>query len=136
MPTPQMRIVLVDTDQSRRMSIEKNLSHLGYHRVLPLSSLKEFFVLLDNAIEAFDLVVIHEEIAQATGFNLDQVLRDCAFIKHSLIYKGAELQMGQSLFSTRHFVASGVPDRPVLAQVVGRIERQVASEFSRIVADA
>jgi hypothetical protein len=53
MASPQLRIVLVDADQSRRMSIEKNLSRLGYHQVLPVCSLMELFVVLDNAIEAF-----------------------------------------------------------------------------------
>jgi hypothetical protein len=124
MATPQLRIVLVDADHSRRMSIEKNLSCLGYHRVLPVCSLNELFVILDNAIDTFDLVVANEEIASISGIKLDHVLHHYTCVKYSLIYKGVELQVPHSLFSSSQFTASGIPDRPVLELVMSRIEMQ------------
>lgn len=130
MTSPQLRIVLVDSDHFQRMSIEKNLSCLGYHRVAPVSSLSELMTLMDNAVGVFDLLVINEHLAHVEGVRLDQLLCEYSCVQHSLVYKGAELQSVpdvHTLYSDCHFTASGVPDRPVLAQVMSRIEMHVAS---------
>lgn len=125
MASPKLRIMLVDTDHSRRMMVEKNLSHMGYHRVLPVASLTELMALLENAVAVYDLVVVNEDIALTAGFSIDQCLRDSACVKHSLIYKNPELQRGRSLVSACHFIASGVPDRPILTQVMRHVEERI-----------
>ena len=132
MINPRLRIVLVDTDHSRRLSIEKNLGQLGYYRVVPISSLHELTALMDNAIDVFDLLVINEDVVRVAGIGLEKILHDYSCIRHSLTYKSAELHVlpgTQSLFPLCRFFASGVPDQPVLAQVMSRLEAPAASEF-------
>lgn len=125
MSNPRLRIVLVDADPARRMSIEKDLGYLGYHRVVPLSSLQALIVLLDNAIDVFGLLVVHEETVQAAGAVFNQLLAEYACTRHSLIYKGATLEVypaGNSQLPRHGFVASGIPDRSILAQVMKQID--------------
>lgn len=131
MINPRLRIVLVDTDHSRRLSIEKNLGQLGYYRVIPVSSLHELMALMDNAIGVFDLLVINEDVVCVAGIRLENILRDYSCIRHSLIYKSVELHVfpgTYGMFPSSRFFASGVPDQPVLAQVMNRIEVPAVSD--------
>lgn len=116
------------------MSIEKDLGYLGYHRVVPVSSLQALIVLLDNAIDTFGLLVINEETVQAAGAGFNQLLADYACIRHSLMYKGATLQVSpgtHTLFPRYGFIASGVPDRSILAQVMKQIDGQARHGVAR-----
>lgn len=134
MSNPRLRIVLVDTDSTRRMSIEKDLGHLGYHRVVPLPSLQALIVLLDNAIDMFDLLVVNEETVRAAGPGFKPLLAEYACIRHSLIYKGATLQVfpgTNTLFAQHGFIASGVPDRSILAQVMKQVDGPVGRDVVR-----
>lgn len=131
MINPRLRIVLVDTDHSRRLSIEKNLGQLGCYRVIPVSSLHELMALMDNAIGVFDLLVINEDVVCVAGIRLENILRDYSCIRHSLIYKSVELHVfpgTYGMFPSSRFFASGVPDQPVLAQVMSRLEESAGSE--------
>ena len=131
MINPRLRIVLVDTDHSRRLSIEKNRGQLGCYRVIPVSSLHELMALMDNAIGVFDLLVINEDVVCVAGIRLENILRDYSCIRHSLIYKSVELHVfpgTYGMFPSSRFFASGVPDQPVLAQVMSRLEESAGSE--------
>lgn len=132
MINPRLRIVLVDTDHSRRLSIEKNLGHLGCYRVIPVSSLHDLMALVDNAIDVFDLLVINEDVVHVAGIRLEKILSDYSCVRHSLIYKSAKLHVfpsTQTMFSSSVFFASGVPDQAVLAQVMNRLEVPERSGF-------
>lgn len=132
MINPRLRIVLVDTDHSRRLSIEKNLGHLGYYRVVPVSSLHELMALMDNAVDVFDLLVINEDVLSVAGIRLEKFLHEYSCLRHSLIYKSTELHVfpgTQAMFPSSRFFASGVPDQPVLAQVMNRLEVPSGSDF-------
>jgi hypothetical protein len=67
MVNPKLRILLVDEEHSRLVSIEENLSGLGYSRVAPLTSLRELLVILDNALSPFDLLIIHQAVLDNAG---------------------------------------------------------------------
>lgn len=126
MKNPRLRIVLVDSDFDRRLSVEKNLSYLGYHRVVPLNSLRDLFVLLDNAVDVFDLLVVSGDVVLRAGIRLDQILHDYSCIKHSLVYQSTVLDgfpIATTSSSRCAFAASGVPDRRIMEQVMSVVDR-------------
>lgn len=134
MSNPRLRIALVDSDATRRMSIEKDLGHLGYHRVVPVDSLKVLITLLDNARDVFDLLVINEETVRAAGAQFKQMLEEYACVRHSLIYQGVTLQAFPDNPVTAQrcgFIASGVPDRSILARVMNRVDVQIKQRSGR-----
>lgn len=125
MSNPRLRIVLVDTDPGRRMSIEKDLGSLGYHRIVPVSSLPELIALLDNALDVFDLLVINAETVGDAGTGFNQLMDEYSCVRHSLIYQGSVLQMlpfTNIRFKRYGFLASGVPDRSNLKHVMSRVD--------------
>ena len=86
---------------------------------------------MDNAIGVFDLLVINEDVVCVAGIRLENILRDYSCIRHSLIYKSVELHVfpgTYGMFPSSRFFASGVPDQPVLAQVMSRLEESAGSE--------
>lgn len=125
MSNPRLRIVLVDNENTRRMDIEKTMSSIGYHRILPVSSALELIKLLENSAVTFDLLIINKEIMQSSGTRLDLILQNYSCVKHVLFYKSAELRaiIDASTFNPEcHFIAKGTPDRLVLAQVMNYID--------------
>lgn len=135
MSNPRLRIVLVEADHSRRMSIEKVLSHLGYHRIVPVSSQQELIVLLENAVDVFDLLIINEQIMRTVGERGKNLLSEYPCLKHSLIYHGAQLQVAHGIGTGSvnpqcDFIASGVPDRPVLERVMAHVSAKAANGVS------
>lgn len=88
MPTPSLRILVVDDQPAQRLSIEKMLNWQGYHRIAPVTCFAELLVLIEHAIEPFDLLVINSSLAMQTTFNLDNFFRFCPAIRHTLIYDG------------------------------------------------
>lgn len=126
MANPWLRILLVDEDHSTRMNIEKNLASLGYHRVAPLSSLRELLTIIDSALCTFDLLIINEAILKRAGPILDQGIRGYPDIRHSLIYQRASLHFSPFVdysTSAMNFTLSGPPDRDAISQIMAFIDK-------------
>ncbi|MHC8308718.1 hypothetical protein ACYZUC_03780 [Pseudomonas sp. GT1P32] len=86
MTTPSLRILVVDAQHSRRLSIEKMFNVYGYYRIAPLESLKEFFMIIENAIEPFDLVVLNSAMYCDESLNIENFCRRSPSIRNVLIY--------------------------------------------------
>lgn len=126
MGNPKLRILLVDEEYSRLVSIEKNLSGLGYSRVAPLTSLRELLVILDNALYPFDLLIIHQAVLDRAGEVLAQSVRSSPAIKHLLVYQGSTLQVFSTVESSPSSMRLALPcppDRESIRQVMGFIDR-------------
>lgn len=126
MVNPKLRILLVDEEHSRLLSIEKNLSVLGYSRVAPLTSLRELLVILDNALYPFDLLIIHQAVLDSAGEVLEHSVRSSPAIKHLLVYQGSTLQVLSSAElspSPMRLSLPCPPDRESIRQVMGFIDR-------------
>ncbi|MBK5408861.1 histidine kinase [Pseudomonas sp. TH34] len=125
MANPKLRILLVDEEHSRLLSIEKNLSGLGYSRVAPLTSLRDLLAILDNALSTFDLLIIHQAVLDNAGEVLEHSVRSSSAIKHLLVYQGNTLQVLSSVeFSPSPMRLSlpCPPDRESIRQVMGFID--------------
>lgn len=126
MGNPKLRILLVDEEYSRLVSIEKNLSGLGYSRVAPLISLRELLVILENALSAFDLLIIHQAVLDNAGEMIEHSVRSSPAIKHLLVYQGNALQVLSSIQSSPLPMRLSLPcppDRESIRQVMGFIDR-------------
>lgn len=124
MVNPKLRVLLVDEEQSRLVSIEKNLSGLGYSRVAPLTSFRDLLVILDNALCPFDLLIIHQVVLENAGEVLEQLVRSSPVIKHLLVYQGNTLQVLSTVeSSSMRFALPGPPDRESIKQVMGFIDK-------------
>lgn len=125
MANPRLRIVLVDTELSARINLEKNLSRLGYHRVAPLSSLHELLIVIDNAACAFDLLVISDAVLNSAGAATAQAVRSAAAIRHMLVYQGAELQLATWVDPSKptlNFALSCPPDQTSIQRVMSVVD--------------
>lgn len=91
MPTPSLRILIVDDQLAQRLSIEKMLNQQGYHRIAPVETFAELLAMVEGAIEPFDLLVINSALGADATFNLDDFFRNCPAIRHTLVYDGQAL---------------------------------------------
>lgn len=91
MPTPFLRILIVDDQHAQRLSIEKMLNQQGYYRIAPVDTFTELLVMVENAIEPFDLLVINSALGSDLTFDLDCFFLNCPVIRHTLVYDGRSL---------------------------------------------
>lgn len=68
MPTPSLRILVVDDQHARRLSIEKTLNQQGYFRIAPVACFNELLAMVQSAVELFDLMVINSNMAAGNLF--------------------------------------------------------------------
>jgi len=87
MPTPSLRILIVDDQHTQRLSIEKMLNQHGYHRIAPAACFDELLILIQCAVEPFDLLVINSSLVSDTTLSLDGISRYCPAIRHTLVYE-------------------------------------------------
>lgn len=71
MPTPSLRILIVDDQPTQCLSIERMLNQQGYYRIAPLTSFDQLMALVDCVTEPFDLLVINSAMAACATFNQD-----------------------------------------------------------------
>lgn len=88
MPTPYLRILIVDDQPAQRLSIEKMLNQQGYHRIAPVETFAELLAMVENAVEPFDLLVINSALGSGATFSLDDFFINCPAICHTLVYDG------------------------------------------------
>lgn len=88
MPTPYLRILVVDDQPAQRLSIEKMLNQQGYHRIAPVETFAELLAMVENAVEPFDLLVINSALGVDVTFSLDDFFMNCPAIRHTLVYDG------------------------------------------------
>ncbi|MDB6047355.1 MAG: hypothetical protein JWR17_101 [Pseudomonas sp.] len=126
MANPRLRILLVDEEHSRRLSIEKHLAGLGYHRVAPLVSLRELLIILSCESYHFDLVVINESVLSGGGAALELAVRGSPDIKNLLVYQSGKVELPSSIrtsVSAMNFSMSCPPDKEAIRQVMSVIDR-------------
>lgn len=137
MPTRSLRILIADHSHLQRLGIEKMLNHCGYHRVAPISSFKELLLIVDNAHEPFDLLVINSAFGGTVALDLEAFCRDCTRVHHALIYDGPPMSVALPKRKPPARVIKklpGVPDTDAIKKVMVEIdpEKPVRSpHFSR-----
>ncbi|NCE93594.1 response regulator [Pseudomonas sp. L13] len=125
MPTRSLRILIADHSHLQRLSIEKMLNHCGYHRVAPIGSFKELLLIVDNAHEPFDLLVINSTFGGTMMLDLEAFCRDCARVHHALIYDGLPLPVSSPQGKPPARVIkklAGVPDTDAIKKVMVEID--------------
>lgn len=93
MPTPSLRILIVDDQPAQCLSIERMLNQQGYYRIAPLTSFDQLMALVDCVTEPFDLLVINSAMAACATFNQDYFFRYCPAFRHVLVYE--DLPLGE-----------------------------------------
>lgn len=125
MPTPSLRILIIDPEHLQRLSIEKMLNRNGYHRIAPLASFDELQIMVDRALEPFDLVVINTASVSETDICLEDFCLQCPFIRNALIYDGepACIAVNDEPPVAGVFKRlSGVPDTGEIEKLMSRID--------------
>ena len=133
MANPRLRILLVDAELYGRINIERNLSRLGYHRVAPLSCLRELLSVIDTALCVFDLLIINEAVFDSTSPELQSFVRTSPVIRHCLIYQGNELPLASWVDSSKSaldFSLSCPPDLTSIKHVMSFVD--VSQDASRL----
>ncbi|AZC50511.1 hypothetical protein [Pseudomonas chlororaphis] len=125
MPTPSLRILIVDPQHSRRLNIEKMLNQQGYYRIAPMASFEDLLALAVHAIEPFDLLVVNSALVTDTAFNLDDFCRNCPSIRNVLMYEGepvASQMMDDALGSKVIQKLSSTPDIESIKNLMGLVD--------------
>ncbi|MFJ2455914.1 response regulator [Pseudomonas protegens] len=123
MPTPSLRILIVENEHLQRLSIERMLNQYGYHRVAPVSSFDELLVMTDHAVEPFDLLVINS--ALTVGINLEDFCHRCPYIRNALIYEGTPVPVPVAEEESGYRVVkklSGIPDSETVKSLMSEID--------------
>lgn len=125
MPTPSLRILIIDPEHLQRLSIEKMLNRNGYHRIVPVASFEELLIMVDHALEPFDLVVINTASVLDADICLEDFCRQCRYIRNAMIYEGKPVCIAidndppvAGVFKR----LSGVPDTREIEKLMSRIE--------------
>ncbi|QQZ39513.1 hypothetical protein IF690_15745 [Pseudomonas sp. SK3(2021)] len=125
MPTPSLRILIVENEHLQRLSIERMLNQYGYHRVAPVSSFDELLAMTDHAVEPFDLLVINSALAVGAGINLEDFCHRCPCIRNALIYEGTPVPVPVAEEEPGYRVVkklSGVPDSETIKSLMSEID--------------
>lgn len=125
MPTPSLRILIIDPEHLQRLSIEKTLNRNGYHRIAPIASFEELLIMVDHALEPFDLVVINTTSVSNTDICLEDYCIQCPFIRNALIYEGTPAGLtvnGDPAVAGVVQRLSGVPDTREIEKLMSRID--------------
>lgn len=67
MPTKSLRILIADAERTEALKIEKALNGLGYYRIAPLERVEALLGLCDAEVDAFDVLLISQDLANAAG---------------------------------------------------------------------
>lgn len=102
-----MRILVADAQHSNRLSIETMLNRMGYFRIAPVSSFDEICVLVQCAIEPFDLLIINDDLSREAGVDAIGFCQGSAMVRNALAYNRSgspsthiPRQLGDSVMAT------------------------------------
>ncbi|MBI6978203.1 MULTISPECIES: hypothetical protein [Pseudomonas] len=135
MPTPSLRILIIDPEHLQRLSIEKMLNRNGYHRIAPIASFEELVIMVDHAQEPFDLVVINTASVSDTGICLEDFCIQCPSIRNALIYEGTPAGLVVNDDPPVEGVVrrlSGVPDTREIEKLMSRIDPRQKQAVRRL----
>lgn len=109
---PYLRILIVDDQPLQRLCIEKIFNASGYYRVAPVESLEEFLILIEQAIDQFDLVVINSAIKGCAQVGLESVFHTSSSVRNVLMYDGrpAEIDSVDDVGGAIVMKLSGFPE--------------------------
>lgn len=93
MPTPSLRILIVESEHLQQLNIERMLNQCGYHRITPVASFDELLAMTDHAVEPFDLLVINRALTISVDINLEDFCHRCPCIRNALIYEGVPVSV-------------------------------------------
>ncbi|WDH50948.1 hypothetical protein PUP75_18550 [Pseudomonas chlororaphis] len=135
MPTPSLRILIVESDHLQRLSIERMLNQCGYHRVSPVSSFEELLTIIEYTLEPFDLLVINSALTVDSGIRLEDFCRYCPSIRHALIYEGVPMPLPLSEEAPGSVIRklSGVPDTESIKGLMRRIDPEGTTRPRRLI---
>lgn len=125
MPTPFLRILIVDDQPAQRLSIEKMLNRQGYYRIAPVATFAELLAMIYNAIEPFDLLVINSALGVGVTFNLDDFFLNCPVIRHTLVYDNLPLGEQATVLAPESRVVkklSRIPDEQAIRNLMQAID--------------
>lgn len=125
MPTPSLRILIVDDQHAQRLSIEKMLNQQGYHRIAPAACVDEFLALIQYSVEPFDLLVINSSLTEDTTLSLDDISRHCPAIRNALVYETPALNNQEGIVTPGSKVVktlSGLPDSKAIKDLMHMID--------------
>ena len=91
MPTKSLRILIADAERTEALKIEKALNGLGYYRIAPLERVEALLGLCDAEVDAFDVLLISQDLANAAGLDQEQLRRDHSQFRHVYIYTPTDL---------------------------------------------
>ncbi|MGN7744347.1 hypothetical protein ACTJKT_30785 [Pseudomonas sp. 22526] len=126
MPTKSLRILIFDNRHSQRLEVEKLLNEHGYYRIAPVESFKDLLHLLEYALVAFDLLVMHGDSMDGArfGFDLDSFCRNSPGFRHILIYDDRPVDATEIDWKSSRVIrkVSSPPDPIVISSLMELID--------------
>lgn len=127
MATTLFRIIILDDQFSRRLSIEKSLNSLGYYRIVPLSSINDLINVLKYAVIPFDFLIINRSIINEFDLIIHDLCRNNPYILNALIYDAASSYVAEDLETPNSKIIQEIfspPNYDVLKDFMCRIENK------------
>lgn len=94
MPNKRLRIVLVDTDESRLIHIEKLLNRLGYFSILPIRHFDDLRALDHDLVEPFDVMIADKGLVGSSDINSNLFRQVSQKIDYVLLYDNQKTILG------------------------------------------
>lgn len=126
MPNKELRILIADEQHFQRVSVEKMLNHLGYHRIAPVESFEEVCTLTASPGEPFDLLIANSSLAATAGVDFIEFCRASGQVYHSLIYDVGSAQfpdVSVSSYEGVHRSLARFPDIQSIKSLMGLIDK-------------
>lgn len=86
MPNKELRIIIADTSLSRLIQVEKSLNRLDYHRILPLQSCRDLWMLGNAFGITFDVLIANKRLISETESDLVFFCQTTNKVNHALLY--------------------------------------------------
>ncbi|WP_122300652.1 hypothetical protein [Pseudomonas azotoformans] len=133
MPTRSLRILIADHAHLQRLNLERMLNHCGYHRVAPVASLEELLLIIEHAVDPFDLLVINSAFVGTATLDLEALCRECPCVRHALIYEGLPMMSAAEGKPPARVIKKlpGVPDAAAIKGFMDQIDpaRPIPSRY-------
>ncbi len=120
MSNKALRILIADPQQTHRVVLERLFNQQGYHRIVPVSHLRELLTLVEYGSEPFDLIVVNAQLAGG-ALDLHDFVIDNPQVRHGMLYNAqpaSQSPMPAAHRSNLHSSQAPLPDLASLRRLM------------------
>ncbi|MNZ22867.1 hypothetical protein D3C78_399660 [compost metagenome] len=112
MPNKKLRIIIADASLARLIQIEKSLNKFGYYSILPIQFREELWVLSNEFLMTFDVLIANNELVVDTQDNLTACYQNTHVINHALFYGSQQAELTTTSFASTSTLMTCITNTP------------------------